>query len=114
MDELMSNLVSELKRGTLIINVLSQLKTPKYGYWLVELFEKKGVAIEANTLYPLLRRLEKQSILQSSWNTDSAKPRKYYKISAYGEEIYKKLCDEYFNIINSTNNLILEENNEPD
>ncbi len=60
MDELLSNLVSELKRGTLIINVLSQLKTPKYGYCLVELFEKKGIAIEANTLYPLLRRLEKQ------------------------------------------------------
>lgn len=114
MDELMNNLISELKRGTLIINVLSQLKTPKYGYSLVDFFEKKGASIEANTLYPLLRRLEKQNILQSSWNTDSAKPRKYYKISAYGEEIYKKLCKEYFEIINSTNNLIMEDNNESD
>lgn len=109
MDELMSNLISELKRGTLIINVLSQLKTPKYGYSLVEFFETKGIAIEANTLYPLLRRLEKQSILKSSWNTESAKPRKYYKISDYGEVIYKKLCKEYFDIVNSTNKLIMEE-----
>lgn len=110
MDELMNNLISELRRGTLIIHVLSQLKTPRYGYSLIELLESKGVSIEANTLYPLLRRLEKQSILESNWNTDTAKPRKYYKISAYGNEIYSQLCKAYFEITENTNKLITEGN----
>jgi len=72
--------------------------------------EAKGVSIEANTLYPLLRRLEKQALLESCWNTEGAKPRKYYKISSYGEEIHGQLCKAYFEIVENTNQLIMEDN----
>jgi DNA-binding PadR family transcriptional regulator len=110
MDDVMNNLISELRRGTLIIHVLSQLKSPQYGYSLIEMFEVKGISIEANTLYPLLRRLEKQNLLESCWNTEGAKPRKYYKISVYGAEIYDQLCKAYFEIVENTNKLIMEDN----
>ena len=56
--DLLSSLLLELRRGTLTISVLSQMKEPKYGYALVQSLEEKGVAIDPNTLYPLLRRLE--------------------------------------------------------
>ena len=77
--DLLSSLLLELRRGTLTISVLSQMKEPKYGYALVQSLEEKGVAIDPNTLYPLLRRLENQGLLESKWETGGAKPRKYYQ-----------------------------------
>ena len=75
--DLLSSLLLELRRGTLTISVLSQMKEPKYGYALVQSLEEKGVAIDPNTLYPLLRRLENQGPLESKGETGGAKTRKY-------------------------------------
>lgn len=94
-EELLESLNLELRRGTIILSVLSQLKSPQYGYSLVLLLQEKGMSVEANTLYPLLRRLEKQGILNSTWDTEGSKPRKYYEISGVGKEIYKRLCDSW-------------------
>ena len=65
--DLLTGLIQELRRGTLILSVLSQMGQPKYGYALVQSLEKQGIAIDPNTLYPLLRRLEKQGLLRSEW-----------------------------------------------
>ena len=59
-DEIVSGLILEFRRGTLIMVVLAQLNKPMYGYLLVKELEEKGISIEGNTLYPLLRRLESQ------------------------------------------------------
>ena len=91
--DLLSALILELRRGTLTISVLSQMAEPKYGYALVQSLEAKGVAIDPNTLYPLLRRLESQGLLESKWETGGAKPRKYYQRTPYGREIYGQLKD---------------------
>mgnify|MGYP003852269735 CR=1 FL=1 len=103
---LFDSLVLELRRGTLVLCVMSQLKTVQYGYSLVVLLEKKGVAVDAGTLYPLLRRLESQGILESSWAVETSKPRKYYKLTDDGEAIYKKLCEYWASIVETMNNLI--------
>jgi len=95
MSKLLSSLVTELRRGTLTLAVLSQLKTPQYGYSLVQLLEKSGVSIDQSTLYPLLRRLEKQELVESSWDTTESRPRKYYVLSEYGIEILGQLKDEW-------------------
>lgn len=97
-DETYNGLVQELKRGNIILSILSQLKTPQYGYSLVISLEEKKVPVEPGTLYPLLRRLEKQNILESTWVTDTSKPRKYYKLSENGKIIYDKLYNEWLEI----------------
>ena len=89
--DLMTNLTSELRRGTLILSVLSQLGEAKYGYALVQSLEEKGVEIDPNTLYPLLRRLEKQGLLSSEWDVGESKPRKYYRRTPMGDDIYREL-----------------------
>ena len=61
--DLLENLSLELRRGTLTLCVLSQRAEKKYGYALVQSLEEKGVSIDPNTLYPLLRRLEGQGLL---------------------------------------------------
>ena len=50
-----------------------------------------GMPTEAGTLYPLLRRLEKQGLLTSEWETEGAKPRKYYAVTPAGREVYGRL-----------------------
>ena len=95
MDPLLDTFTTELRRGTLTLAVLSQLKTPQYGYSLVQRLEKAGVTIEQSTLYPLLRRLEKQELLTSSWDTTESRPRKYYVMNEYGSEIYEQLKKEW-------------------
>lgn len=93
--DLLNNLILELRRGTLILSVLSQLKNATYGYALVQNLEKKGVMIDPNTLYPLMRRLEKQGLLASEWVMGEAKPRKYYHRTEEGSRIYRELKEQW-------------------
>lgn len=94
-EELIQSLSVELKRGTLVLLVLSQLHTKEYGYSLVQKLEEKNVPIDAGTLYPLLRRLEKQMLLNSEWDTSESRPRKFYIISNKGKEVYLLLKKEW-------------------
>ncbi|MFF2017363.1 PadR family transcriptional regulator [Paenibacillus sp. NPDC058177] len=109
--ETVSGLVQELRRGTIIIGVLSQLTQPQYGYSLVTVLKEKGVAVDPNTLYPLLRRLEKQGLLDSAWDTNESRPRKYYSLSPAGQEVYIKLCEEWKSMRDSMDTLIDGGNN---
>jgi PadR family transcriptional regulator, regulatory protein PadR len=98
MSNLLESLTTELRRGTLTLAVLSQLRTPQYGYSLVQLLEQSGITIDQSTLYPLLRRLEKQELVSSSWDTTESRPRKYYVLSEYGLDIFLELKKEWMNI----------------
>ncbi len=92
-EDTVSGLVQELRRGTLILLVLSQLQSPMYGYSLVKRFGDMGIPMDANTLYPLMRRLEGQGLLKSHWDTAEAKPRKYYQITQDGLAVLEKTKD---------------------
>lgn len=105
-EELIPGLMQELRRGTLMISVLSQLMKPQYGYSLVTVLADRGVDIDAGTLYPLLRRLEKQGLLVSQWDTDEARPRKYYLLSVIGKDVYDRLCTEWRNMTSIMEGLI--------
>lgn len=94
-DDLYANQILELRRGTIVLAILSTLQQPRYGYGLLQALEDAGIAVDAGTLYPLLRRLEKQEVLTSEWSTEDARPRKYYKLSQKGEELYKRLRNEW-------------------
>jgi PadR family transcriptional regulator PadR len=108
-DELISSLIVELKRGTLVLSVLSQLHNPEYGYSLVQKLEKKNATIEAGTLYPLLRRLEKQELLTSEWDTSQSRPRKFYVLSVEGKEVYHRLKNEWKYLSTQLEGLLMED-----
>ena len=75
---------AELRRGVVQLVALQLLQTPSYGYKLVRRLAALGFAIEEGTLYPILRRFEKQGLVSASWNTEGARPRKYYVLSSEG------------------------------
>lgn len=93
--EIVAGLMQELRRGTLILLVLSRLRQPMYGYSLVKALADGGIPIDANTLYPLLRRLEGQGLLESQWDTAEAKPRKYYSLTALGRTVLETATPAY-------------------
>ena len=95
MADLTDNLISELRRGTLVLTVLSQLDEQQYGYSLAQRLSEKGVEIEQGTLYPLLRRLEEQGLLESEWSVAGPRPRRYYAISQAGRETLQTLVEEW-------------------
>ena len=95
-DELVQNMLLELRRGVLSIAVLSQLSKEQYGYSLLKGLSDQGMEIDQSTLYPLLRRLESQGLLQSDWRImDEARPRRYYVISTQGKAVLTKLKREW-------------------
>lgn len=109
MDELINSLIVELRRGTLIISVLSQLNHPEYGYSLVQKMDEKNAAIDAGTLYPLLRRLEKQGLLTSEWDTSESRPRKFYVLSDDGKMVYQRLKNEWRSLSTQLEELMRED-----
>jgi PadR family transcriptional regulator PadR len=85
------NLRLELRRGCLTLAVLSQLRTERYGYTL-----RKD--IDEGTLYPLLRRLETQGLLQSEWREENKRRKRFYRLSPAGQLILDQLTDELHRI----------------
>ena len=85
----------ELRRGTVVLACLELLRIPGYGYGLLEALDRRGFATDANTLYPLLRRLETQGLLASEWNTGHAPPRRYYRLSAEGKRAFTLLAEAW-------------------
>lgn len=107
--DLVQSYITEMKRGSLVLAVLGSLKEPYYGYALLQEMQEKGIEIEANTLYPLLRRLEKQGLLTSDWDTTESRPRKYYTVSPEGVTISRELLKEWKRMQKSITQIYLGE-----
>jgi len=89
------NLVAELRRGVLVLAILTQLEEEHYGYSLREKLAEQGLAVPEGTLYPLLRRLEEQGLLESRWQLGEGRPRRYYETSSAGRKTLAELSKEW-------------------
>lgn len=112
MDKIIQNSQQEMKRGTLVLAVLTQMDEPQYGYSLIQVLNKAGMEVEQNTLYPLLRRLEKQGLLESLWQVEDNRPRRYYKISNQGKENRSVLTEEWKSLEKTMTALLKEVNDD--
>ena len=95
----LENVMLELRRGIIVLAVLSQLGQEQYGYSLLKLLSDLGLEVDQGTLYPLLRRLEAQGLLQSVWKLEEARPRRYYVISTEGKKALPRLKEEWTSIV---------------
>ncbi|MER5424288.1 PadR family transcriptional regulator [Streptosporangium roseum] len=107
-EELILSQAQELRRGTVVLACLALLDEPQYGYALLETLSDAGVTVDGNTLYPLLRRLEKQGLLTSEWNTDESRPRKFYRVSPEGFRVRAGLVREWQDLVSSISRLTKE------
>jgi DNA-binding PadR family transcriptional regulator len=97
---------TELRRGALVLAVLSQLRTAQYGYSLRQALARQGMPIEEGTLYPLLRRLEEQELLASEWRIEDGPPRRYYKLNAAGTRALADLTANWRALVATLNGLL--------
>ena len=104
--DLFENLRLELRRGCLVLAVLAQLRTEHYGYALRKALAGLGMAIDENTLYPLLRRLESQGLLVSEWRDEEKRNKRFYRLSGDGQRILDQLLEEWQNINSSLTRIV--------
>ncbi|GAA4513400.1 PadR family transcriptional regulator [Brevibacterium yomogidense] len=97
--------LQEVRRGTVVLACLAACREPQYGYSLLETLAQAGIQVEANTLYPLLRRLDKQGLLTAEWNTDEPRPRKYYTLTDSGARVADDLRAEWLALTASLTDL---------
>ncbi len=105
-DNSTAKLDTELRRGAVVLAVLSQLRTAQYGYSLRQALAERGMPIEEGTLYPLMRRLEGQGLLLSDWRIEDGPPRRYYKLSAKGARVYAELTDNWHALVATMDKLV--------
>jgi DNA-binding PadR family transcriptional regulator len=98
----------ELRRGAVILAVLSQLKDERYGYALRERLAGSGLPIPEGTIYPLLRRLESLECLTSSWRVVDGRPRRYYRTSPAGMRLLEDMKGEWRSLVQAMNRLLRE------
>jgi PadR family transcriptional regulator PadR len=104
--EFAEKLQVELRRGVLVLAVMSQLKEAQYGYSLRQALAEQGMVIEEGTLYPLLRRLEALGMLESEWRVNGGPPRRYYSLNSQGASFYQDLCGSWSSLFETVNKLI--------
>jgi len=103
--ELFENLRQEMRRGSLIVAVLAQLREEHYGYALRKTLADHGLEIDENTLYPLLRRLESQGLLESQWREEDKRNKRFYLLSSAGHEILSQLLEEFLQLTTALNRI---------
>ena len=104
--DLIENLRLELRRGSLILAVLAELRAEQYGYTLRKALEDHGLAMDEGTLYPLLRRLETQGLLASEWREQDKRNKRFYKLSPDGRAVLKQLQTEWKEIGEALNGIL--------
>jgi PadR family transcriptional regulator PadR len=104
--DLIENLRLELRRGSLILAVLAELRAEQYGYTLRKALEDRGLAMDEGTLYPLLRRLETQGLLVSEWREQDKRNKRFYKLSPDGRAVLKQLQTEWKEIGEALNGIL--------
>ena len=104
--DIFETLRQELRRGSLILAVLGQLKAEHYGYTLRKALSDAGVEIEEGALYPMLRRLESQGLLTSEWREEERRNKRFYTLSPAGRAVLDRLVVEWASLNGSVDAIL--------
>jgi PadR family transcriptional regulator PadR len=79
--------ITQLLKGTLEYCVLALLRDrERYGFELVRtLGDIDGLVTSEGTIYPLLSRLRRDGLVETTWQeSDAGPPRRYYQLTTAG------------------------------
>jgi PadR family transcriptional regulator, regulatory protein PadR len=103
---------SQIRRGTLELCVLAMIASkPRYGYDLVSALERwELLATTEGTLYPLLRRLQREGKVEASWQESAAgPPRKYYRLTPHGRDLLERMAADWTELSEAVRETLLRE-----
>ena len=104
--EIFETLRQELRRGSLILAVLGQLRAEHYGYSLRKALAEAGVEIDEGALYPMLRRLESQGLLTSQWREEEKRNKRFYRLSDEGAAVLARLAVEWRGLTGAVDDIL--------
>lgn len=107
-DETLEKLRQETRRGVIVLAVLGALRQEHYAYSLGKTLKNMNINIDEGTLYPLVRRLEKQGLLVSEWREEAKRRKRFYRLSDDGHSVFRQLRDEWLALNDSVMNVIKE------
>jgi len=96
--------LSQLRRGVIEYCVLALLRDgERYGFELVRtLSEVPGMVTSEGTLYPLLSRLRRAGVVETSWReSPSGPPRRYYRLTSSGRAVLEAFSGEWASFRNA-------------
>ncbi|CAL8979961.1 hypothetical protein CELL_03365 [Cellulomonas sp. T2.31MG-18] len=100
---------SQFRKGVVELAILALLHQEEaYGGEIVDrLAAFPGLAISAGTAYPLLSRLKRSGLIASMWRESPVgPPRKYYRLTADGEESFADLARAWSGMKNDMDQLL--------
>jgi PadR family transcriptional regulator, regulatory protein PadR len=106
--ESVERIKQEMHRGITVLAAMSRLRNFQYGYALLKSLNDSKFEVGQDTLYPLLRRLEEQGLLDSEWRMDDPRPRRYYRLNQKGLEVYEHLKTDWNEMEKNTRRIIDE------
>lgn len=104
--------IVQLRRGIMEFCILLLIeKKACYGYEIVSNLEKLNyLSITEGTLYPLLKRLQKEKKLEAYWSeSENGPPRKYYKLTASGIKVLNDMSSTWNELTKEINLLMCQE-----
>src|SRR5215469_18950707 len=106
------NLVAQMRRGVLPYCVLAMLReSERYGFELVHsLGTTYGLVTGEGTIYPLLARLRRQGLVETSWReSESGPPRRYYRLSSGGKDALDEFSQSWRSLRTTVDALLDDE-----
>lgn len=103
---------SQMLKGILegcLLGIIEKGET--YGYEMIEKLEAYGFQmISEGSIYPVLMRMQKEGLVQSVMKESPNGPkRKYYTLTAVGQEEYEEFKVRWNDLSDSVNRLVKEE-----
>lgn len=97
--------LSQVRKGLLEYSILAIIsRKPVYGYDLMSILDGyEALSTTEGTIYPLLRRLEKNGLIQSFWKETApgTPPRRYYELVKNGVQTLAMMNAEWVKIVQS-------------
>ncbi len=96
----------ELLKGCIEPLILAVLQTgDRYGYQLAREISERSrdtVVMKDGTLYPALKRLEQDGLVEGYWgDSEAGARRRYYRITEQGRVAYQQWCGEWSSFVRS-------------
>ena len=85
-------IMRKIVNGLIYIHILHHAEIePIYGVWMLEELEHHGYLVSPGTLYPILKSMVEEGLLEKEERNVGGKIRKYYKATDEGIKILKEL-----------------------
>lgn len=102
--------VSQMRKGVVEVAILGLLaREQMYGSQLVEeLSSRPELAISAGTVYPLLSRLKRAGVVDSTWHDSPVgPPRKYYRLTDSGAAALTEMTAAWSSVSSAVDAILL-------